>query len=144
MIRELVSAAPLVALAVSIGGAAIVAAPAGWFARTAVYECCEKPGLIRAEQEKAAAIADAAAARATQAERDRQFQIGEEAWRAAERQRGDDEAFHEAQLRLLRERIREYAQRCTEGSCGRALSELDVQFLDGVPGQQDGPAGGRR
>lgn len=106
----------------------------------AVNEWIENPIVRAAEQQKAVAIAEAAAAKATRDEQLRQFRIGEAEANRAELARRENEAWHQAQLDLLNTEIADYVAQAQKHS----LDQCDLDFIGGLRCQRPGAAAGGR
>jgi len=132
---DLIRAAPLISLLVTLIGSAVVSAPAGWMARSVIYDWFEKPALVQHQLEQCAATTEAAAARATQQAQDKYFQMGESLWREEVRKAADDAAEHDAQLRLIHEEAMDYVgQRESAGAKACRPDDLDRAYIERVWG----------
>lgn len=106
----------------------------------------DNPAIVKIEQERAAAIAEAAAAKATREEQLRQFQIAERAANAFYEKQLEDAAFEAAREELYRQEIEDYERELAALNRSFALTQRDLDFLDGRLVQPGGPAargGGR-
>lgn len=127
---------PKALIAAAFAAGLAVAGAGSW----AVNEWIENPILRAAEQAKAVAIAETAAAKATRDEQLRQFRVAEAEANRAELARREDEAWHQAQLDQLNQEIADYVAQAPKHS----LDQCDLDFIGGLRCKPAGAAAGGR